>query len=839
MSFFSKCCGKREDKQPGTPDDELESRRESLLLSMMSGGGRDKSRKEKRTPMSELLHTERSVESTIPEEEYEVGLNHVVKYLRVDLEKRAHKRLLVAYIPLIVALTMLAWYGRPYGIESYSDALLQTEEIKSLLLHDQLMKAHVEEDLWEWLGQALVKVWRSVPARNCENSLCNPQTDGANSLPIGIALIRQWRVSIVPCGAVAGHVHFALSPCDLSALPCNCSHRYDDEFGSSTPYGQENEFLTDKDLNLPKDPLPLATRRTQFDDTSSQYSIMYSFDTPIDDIIANLTDMRNASWIDPSTRIVSLELLFYNPDSEFFLRSSFYMEFFQTGGGDPGFTIRPPFQLDSFGDSQIITAMSLMTFIFIPILLYWVYLSLELRLATMQFTLVIATGHIFEILHVIVLVMLCFERGVMWNHAAFMTSGFFFEEFLRNGSYGSEEVLPESHLMFNYLSRYNIHWGNYNQWLAVSVILTYLGTFKYLQRIHWLNMLSETAKNAAVTVLTLAFLFMWCVCAFALAAVLLFHYTLSDFETPTNAVSALLRTFFLEHEAEYVVMREMEPLFSPMFWVFFHVICNFLLLNMVTGVIVTTFDNVQGQRARIAKQKEMRYEEQIDNDIEEIRHGKPLAKASLTHTTSAKTRIKHEIKQFFSTKLSSNRQRAILLSQWKAAEQLDIPRKSLRNEYMRRVNVSKDDMKQAYGDLLTDIDIAKIFAGSQSETIKNENQYVLLAQCLAEIGRNVDHKFSILDAKLAGLAAKHEVRNTSTDQIASLLLKINEQAAEIKRLSDIQSTAGARAARGQRLRDLDTEKDHLLNQLAVTEESNIPRYDLQSAVHTNTNTRVN
>eukprot|EP01060_Flectonema_neradi_P007520 TRINITY_DN15256_c0_g1_i1.p1 TRINITY_DN15256_c0_g1~~TRINITY_DN15256_c0_g1_i1.p1 ORF type:complete len:517 (+),score=73.06 TRINITY_DN15256_c0_g1_i1:695-2245(+) len=507
------------------------------------------------------------------------------------------------------------------------------------------------------------------------------------------------------------------------------------------------------------------------------------------------------------------------------------MEFFQTGGGDPGFNVLPPFQLEVFGDSKMITAASLLIFFFIPVLLYWVYLSLELRLATMQFTLVIATGHIFEFLHVIVLVMLCYERGNMWNHASLMTSGFFFEEFLANGSYGGADVMPESHLMFNYFGRYNIHWGNYNQWLAVSVILTYLGTFKYLQRIHWLNMLSETAKNAAATVLTLALLFMWCVCAFAIAAVLLFHYELSDFETPTHAVSALLRTFFLEHEAEYVTMREMEPLFSPMFWVFFHVICNFLLLNMVTGVIVTTFDNVQGQRARIAKQKEMRYEEQIDHDIEEIRHGQPINKESLTHTTSTKNRVKHEIRQFFSTGMSANRQRAILLSKWKAAEQLEIPRRSLKTEYMRRVNVSKSDMKQAYGDLLTEADIAKIFAGSQSETIKNENQYVLLAQCLAEIGRTVDHKFSVLEGKLAELASRQDARSNTTDQLSALLLKVNEQAAEIKRLNDLQAAAGERAARDQHLRNLDAEKEHLLDQLAVTEESNIPRYHLHSAIH--------
>ena len=399
------------------------------------------------------------------------------------------------------------------------------------------------------------------------------------------------------------------------------------------------------------------------------------------------------------------------------------------------------------------------------------------------------------------------------------------------------------------------------------MILSWLRVFKYLQHVQTLNMLSETTKHAASGVLRLAIIFVYCVAAFSIAGSIVFGEELREFETPTHAASTLLRMFFMEHEPDYTGMKEKQPVWTPLYFVGFFVLCYFMLLNMVLAVIVSSFAQVQDLQENAQKQIEHREDQLCDMEIQAIRGQRRSRKfgaaearvhpdtserlESLRRTkgSSRSERFMERTKQAFygvGHKVSeivhhtnTQRNKAIELAKDHTARDLRVSRKILRQRpnYYNRVSITKEELKKVFQGHLSKEDVETIFLGVQKRAMQGENSHILLTQAIAELAVELRTKFADLDRKVETVKSRSNTTQLDVHGIAGFLssqggLGLLKQADDkIKTLEEALSKAkeekrlakqAAEAARRARQHDtLNQERDFLIKQLAAKEKDSI------------------
>eukprot|EP01059_Diplonema_ambulator_P010903 TRINITY_DN20920_c0_g1_i1.p1 TRINITY_DN20920_c0_g1~~TRINITY_DN20920_c0_g1_i1.p1 ORF type:complete len:849 (+),score=201.39 TRINITY_DN20920_c0_g1_i1:344-2548(+) len=728
----------------------------------------------------------------------------------------------------------------------YSDELQQTQEVKRILLADDLQYIDDKETLWAWVMKATESVFNTGLHRVCNSTLpdplCAPSGIGSETIPVAILMLRQWRVKIQTCGNVNGLTSRSISTCDLTVLPCRCTREYNSEESTGAEYGTNVVFISDSARGLPTHPLDLTTNHLTYN-SADQFSISISLTNSLDDVLANLTDYKNAGWTDEQTRAVSLEALFYNPDSEQFIRSSFYAEYFQTGLGVAGDYIEPPFVLQTFGQDRARTALSLITMFYIIPFLYWLYQSLYFRMFVKKDLHVV--GEVYQIAHVAVLSAWTYYQGKMWDLSAVMSNGDFYQQHLAGdfGRWGETEDQAENALMFHYSTQYALYGRRYTELLALLLVISWLRIFKFLQHIQQLNMLSETTRIAAFDVFKLAFIFLYCVLAYSLAGSLVFQSEMQEFETPTHASSTLLRMFFMEHEPDYRKMRDMQPFWAPVFVVTFFLLCYFMLLNMVLAVIVSSFTQVQTAQETAARQLALREEAILDEEILILRNRSTSVALAVASRPSRISRTYRKVLRGFErfmelvvgwlTADNTQREKAIQLAKDHCARDLRIPRVVLKEhpEYLNRVSITKEELKRVFAKLLSDSDLDNIFLGVQKRVFTQENTHVLIVQAMSELALSIQQKLEALEKSLATVSQNPQPLPVPPQDTAVAIQDLKQQLkaarAEVSRLNKEKARSAHTASQAsvqQHLQDLNAEREYLVAQLAKTEIKNLSSY---------------
>ncbi|KAJ9455627.1 Polycystin-2 [Diplonema papillatum] len=830
-----------------TLNQKLNDLKQNLMDDEAEGIELDERGGAKRRGLSFLIQREKEADT-----KQEVGILQLVSFLTIDVEKRTHLRQLVPYVAFLGVLTALVWHSR-LPSDDYSDALQATEELKNSVLFNELQEVYDPPAMWEWLRKVTLNLWSLTDERVCEAGLngstirplqdeCNPTAKGSRTMPIGMVSVRQWRVKVQPCGAMVDDLANALPPCDLSVMPCNCTHKYADSRASSEAYGPFGRFKTDAARGLPKHPLGLQTDHVYYDDTSVQYSLLFPLPVGVDDVIQSLRKAEEDGWVDEQTRLVSLEIVFFNPDSEVFVRGSCFVEYFQTGRGLPGCFLYAPFSLERFSDDATDAVLSLVLFCFLIPMVYWLVESIYFRFNMKKDWAI--WGEVVQGAHVITLAAVCYLRGNMWNYASIMTSGYFYEDyaFPEFGGFGHGSV--EGHLLFHYISVYTTYSTVYDEFIAICLVISWLRIFRFLQHVPQLNMLTETMKHAATGVARLSIIFAYCVAAYSIAGSVVFGPELRDFQTPSHAASALLRMFFMEHETNYERMRTMQPFWAPVYMISFLMLCYFMLLNMVLAVIVSSFALVQSAEESAQKHMEAKQEMVLDQQIADLRsRSNTVAVAGASQRPSRLHRVSRKLKENFGVLQkqvnvlvdtnNEQREKAIQLAKEYCARDLRIPRDVLkeRPEYYGRVAITKSELKKVFHKLLSDEDIDAIFMGVQKKSLQSENAHVAVICAVEDLSSTMKERLTDIESRFGQM----DDRMTVFEQ---RLLKDQQRDAEVRNLreklaiaeSDVQRLSvstrneeeGGRAFR-RHLNDLNEERSFLIDRLAATEHASVSR----------------
>ncbi|KAJ9446880.1 Polycystin-2 [Diplonema papillatum] len=633
----------------------------------------------------------------------------------------------------------------------------------------------------------------------------------------------------------------AIAPCDRGLLPCNCTHKYSEHTTSREPFGPEGEYVTDEEAGRPLHPLPVYTEHLTYDVMSAQFSLFLALTETKDTVLSNLTEAKNADWIDEASRVVSLDMLFYNADSESFARASCFIEYFQTGRGIPGCFFYAPFVLELFGQDVWLTILNLVLFMYTLPMLYWLVQSVHFRLFRKKSYHI--WGDLFQAAHLGMLIAICTLRAKMWNLASVMTSGYFYSEFVTPAFGGFGVGSAEGHLMFHYFSQYTWYMRTYDQVLALGVIMTWFRVFRYIQHFQQLNVLSETAKNAALDVLRLTVTFIWSVASFSIAGCVLFGANLREFETPTHAGSTLIRMLFVEHEPDYDGMRDIQPVWAPVFLAMYFILCYFMLLNMVLAVIVSSFTTVQAAQENARKQMQARQDGLLDEEIAQLRTQSTSVAVATASQSTRFLRLARFVKQTVNAAKASvaiivdtnhaEREEAIHIAKAHCAKDLRIPREVLseRPEFYRRISISKGEMKRVFRSLLSDDDLERLFMGVQKEEMEDQDKTAILAAAFSEQTRDlkahfehVETRFDRLHDVIKMMAARREAADRD---LASLRAQVDRLRRDDDQRSGSVHSAGNRAKREaadggdhfrRHVRDLESERDFLITRLASSEQ---------------------
>ena len=392
-------------------------------------------------------------------------------------------------------------------------------------------------------------------------------------------------------------------------------------------------------------------------------------------------------------------------------------------------------------------------------------------------------------------------------------------------------------------SHTHIHTHTHTTHTGTVVALSMLRVFQYLQHVQQLNMLSETTRHAASGVSRLAVIFIYCTFTFAVAGAVVFGDEMREFETPSHAMSTLLRMFFMEHEPNYDQIKEKQPIWAPLYFVAFFILCYFMLLNMVLAVIVSSFAQVQEMQENARKQIELREDQLCEQEIYDLRSA-PGKKGSaylgaqdratrwVQGFTKKATEVKSETERMMRRE-NARRKHAVELAKEHCARDLRIPRGMLkqRPQYYNRVSITKQELRKVFEGLLTHEDVEQIFLGVQKKALQEENTHLLMMQALAELALELRSKFALLDGQVQQVEREGGATARSVHAIAAYLGAQGGDMGVLKRVDDINkdlarklhaARSEAKAAkqaeeaerRARQLDNLNQEKDFLLQRLA-------------------------
>eukprot|EP01062_Namystynia_karyoxenos_P033123 TRINITY_DN24378_c0_g1_i1.p1 TRINITY_DN24378_c0_g1~~TRINITY_DN24378_c0_g1_i1.p1 ORF type:complete len:3305 (+),score=1313.80 TRINITY_DN24378_c0_g1_i1:103-9915(+) len=156
------------------------------------------------------------------------------------------------------------------------------------------------------------------------------------------------------------------------------------------------------------------------------------------------------------------------------------------------------------------------------------------------------------------------------------------------------------------MDKYPTEWEDVNEVVvtmssidAFNALLCFLRIFYYLRLNTRLNLLTKTIDMAKTELFGILFIFVIMFIGFALMAFVVYGNVLEEFRSFTETITTLL--LMLLGAFDYPAWREQRRLFTPIIFLLFTVIGNFLLLNMVIAVLNSAFGLVQEAKFKADK----------------------------------------------------------------------------------------------------------------------------------------------------------------------------------------------------------------------------------------------
>eukprot|EP00755_Sulcionema_specki_P004565 Sspe_Gene.30356::Locus_15022_Transcript_1_1_Confidence_1.000_Length_3051::g.30356::m.30356 len=691
----------------------------------------------------------------------QVVINQLLKFLLVDMEKRNHFRHLPFYLLFLILITVLVFLSlHSLRHMEYSDPYHLHEEVKSLVLYPTLMEVASGVEMWPWLNAAMAKVWtdgrgavQSAGSVRSGDGSCNATASSKAPYALGVVKIRQWRVEEYRCHLGIPGVT-AIPPSERAVLPCSCSPPWSSP--SSAPFGVWEV-----------DPLPnptsIQTPRHTFD--GPQFTETFPFTLTPPEVESKLLAIRRQGWLDTSTRLVSLDVLFFNADSELFVRMACYVEFFQTGATEPGCHSRL-FEIRNLsrGYDTLIFTLDILVAVSGAIMAVSIVREVTRNYRVDPHNSPVGVWLLFEILHEALLILTFYYRFTLWTSGQAMSSDGFYED--HRAKYGSDEEV-----MFFYMSAYAEYDYEAANCLSLVVVFSYIRVFKYFQHFSVLNMLSETVKRCFSDILRLAIILGFVLAGYAICATILYSPYLPQFETFLHSGSWLLRVVFMQYEFEWEPLRNAHPIITPLFMGTFYALCFFLLLNMVLAVVVSAFEHVRSAQEKADNRRQKRAGDRLDEELERLResstHAAPskaprLMRRATTVLERVYARVTTVLLKILGQDKCNNsiRKQTMEVVKEYCGRKLEVPVRCLEEkpEYYSRLAITMLELQDLAGGLLSGKDIDRIFEGAQRRATEQENLQVILSQSIADLSKSIDQRFTALEKNMSPASLETENR---------------------------------------------------------------------------------
>jgi hypothetical protein len=283
---------------------------------------------------------------------------------------------------------------------------------------------------------------------------------------------------------------------------------------------------------------------------------------------------KKDKWIDEFTRMVSININFYNPNTNIITVFRSVFDISETGKIDTiismysmAYTIYPP------GERGLLISMQVS---YILILFYYIYDEIiDIREAASMKQYFSDSWNILECGNIILhfMTIISFSVWIITYHHIdknnrIMVSGKFIDLYHLSQIYYSISVIS-----------------------AFNIFLGFIKIFKYLQLNSKFNQLWNTIKFALWDMISMFFIFFLVICGFATMGHLIYGSNCVSYHNFTSSMSSLLR--ILIGEFDYKVLLEINPYFTPFFFISYVFIILVVSMNMFIAVISEYYDQVK------------------------------------------------------------------------------------------------------------------------------------------------------------------------------------------------------------------------------------------------------
>eukprot|EP01060_Flectonema_neradi_P010818 TRINITY_DN178_c4_g1_i1.p1 TRINITY_DN178_c4_g1~~TRINITY_DN178_c4_g1_i1.p1 ORF type:complete len:1005 (+),score=134.67 TRINITY_DN178_c4_g1_i1:112-3126(+) len=339
---------------------------------------------------------------------------------------------------------------------------------------------------------------------------------------------------------------------------------------------------------------------------------------PRPDGMRTLDIIKSSSWIDASTRALSVDLLEYNTHSSYFVFTSYFIEILPVGGWLPQVKSYP---FHIFGlYSPLMKAMfaaDVLTTVYIA----WSVISVLLQIRHNADVGKVSTavtkdteikkepeedkkkgflntarrylnGVTFTVIYGIAFcVVFLVALGFKWQLWSFGIS-------LLDTDVDSLSNEVADYQVWNDLVKYMNIFKEEKLIYATAVILSWLRLFEYVQYNERLNSLTETIRIATSSLIGLSIIFGIIFVGFVFAGNLVYGSDLGDFSTLLRTAGFMMRLLFSAELDDYDKFRSIESGWSVVYFGLFFALAWLVLLNMVLAIITSSFNIVKQNTAR-------------------------------------------------------------------------------------------------------------------------------------------------------------------------------------------------------------------------------------------------
>ena len=529
-----------------------------------------------------------------PRTDHAPTIDTLLLYIEKDIRKVQLNGRFPAYLCFLglVVCTMI-YESRGFGTESQS--FYGVKRLQTVFEYEAFEKVVSVDTFWEWMKMRTAHVQQ-------------PYLPASSSSGFGFYTARQYRMK--PSVRCASQINILPAHIASKFRQTNCPQRYSESdlqinaFPTTVrklttpfvinfpPFYTNDGDIAEKPVNWSANIKSIKIEGVvkNYESPDKAYTLYFPLNNTI--VYQEFEALKEMEWIDAHTRMISVETLEYNPAAGMYFFVAFVMEITPANVWVTSY-VPSRFMLLVLPDSWVLFAFH------IVLSLYLVY-DTVITMKTAFKNQVMVNGSLFLVwlkimlLHTLQLLFCYFLvsalvlRSRLWMLSSDLSD-------LNYLSVEQKNLTPDLRyrIIWNGLAAYSAIFKEAQMTMAVTLCISFLRLFEFLQYNSRLGILSETLVAAVSDLFTILLILGVIIAAFMFGGNLLYN-TYRPFSSPIRALSwLLLAATSGSVDDSYEQMAEMHPVLTPIYVAFFLMAVLLVILNMIISIITDAFQMVQ------------------------------------------------------------------------------------------------------------------------------------------------------------------------------------------------------------------------------------------------------